>query len=126
VQREQAGAGDEETHLVFLVEVLVEEFRAHRVLLRVVRRDAHHVHGLEPALGDETVDVAAIGVEDDVRASPGAIGRAGRPLLEPDIDPAVRAPSRPGRWWSAAVAGIVFGENSQRLMVRVPWRVSSL
>ena len=44
VQGEQAGAGDEEAHFVFLVEVFVEELRAHRVAVRVVRRDADHVH----------------------------------------------------------------------------------
>src|SRR3546814_1991501 len=57
VQGEQARAGDEETHLVLLVEMLVEELGAHFLALRVVRGDADHVHGLEPALGDEAVDV---------------------------------------------------------------------
>ena len=55
MQREQARAGDEEAHFVFLVEVLVEELGAHGLALRVVRRDAHHVHGLEAVLGDEAV-----------------------------------------------------------------------
>jgi hypothetical protein len=37
VQGEQARAVDEEAHLVFLVEVLVEELRAHFLALGIVR-----------------------------------------------------------------------------------------
>ncbi len=71
VQGEQARAGDEEAHLVLLVEVLVEELRAHLGALRVVGRNADDIHAAEAALGDEAVDVAAVGVHD-------ALGRIAR------------------------------------------------
>src|SRR5690606_29263808 len=57
VQGEQARAVDEEAHLVLVVVVLVEELAAHLFALRVVRRDADHVHAGEAALGRDAVDV---------------------------------------------------------------------
>src|SRR5574337_342417 len=66
VQCEQAAAGDEETHLVLGMGVLVEEFGAERGAIRVVRIQADHVDGLVAFLAHQPVDIAAIGRDDFV------------------------------------------------------------
>ncbi|KAG1445489.1 hypothetical protein G6F57_017550 [Rhizopus arrhizus] len=68
VQGEQARAGHEEAHLVFLVEVFVEELLAQFRPVRVVRGDRGHVHALEATLGDQAVDVGAVGGEHFILA----------------------------------------------------------
>src|SRR5690554_5434753 len=86
VQGEQARAGDEEAHLVFLVEVFVEEGRAHLFALRVVRRDADHVDRGEAALGADALDVLAIRGQDLVLRGAGGDRPAGLPAFEGDAD----------------------------------------
>ena len=64
VQREQSRTGDEKAYFVFLVVVLVQEFRPHDRALGMVRGNADHIHALEATLSHQTVNVTAIGRHD--------------------------------------------------------------
>ena len=86
VQRELAGAGDEEAHLVLRVRVFVEKLRAQRGAVGMIRGEADHVDALVALFAHQAVDIAAVGGDHVVlaRARHDRLGRF--PLLEAHAD----------------------------------------
>jgi len=86
VQGEQPRAGDEETDLIFLVEVLIQELLAQFGAVGVVRRDRGDVHALEAVRGDQAVDIGPVGSEHLVLAGARRDLMGRLPALEGDAD----------------------------------------
>jgi len=61
MQAEQTTAGDKEAHLIFAMTVLIKKFFAQFGLLRVITVQADHIHSLITLLGNQPVNIGAIG-----------------------------------------------------------------